>query len=65
MRKYLAVVAILSFAASAGATELTLRVGQGGFRDDRASDGKLGGGQVCVDVEFSDLPVAVSFGQEY
>ncbi len=65
MRKYLVVVAILSFAAGAAATELTLRVGQGGFRDDRASDGKLGGGQVCVDVEFSDLPVAVSIGQEY
>ena len=65
MRKYLVVVAILSVAASAGATELTLRVGQGGFRDDRASDGKLGGGQVCVDAEFSNLPLAVSIGQEY
>jgi len=65
MRKYLAVVAILAFAASAGATELTLRVGQGGFRDDRAPDGELGGGQVFLDVTFSDLPVTLSVGQEY
>lgn len=65
MKKYLAVVVILGFAAGAGATELTLRIGQGGFRDDRASDGKLGGGQICLDVKFSDLPVAVSIGQEY
>ena len=65
MRKCLAVVAILALATGAGATELTLRIGQGGFRDDRASDGKLGGGQVCLDVAFSDLPVALSIGQEY
>jgi len=65
MRKYLAVVAILAFAAGAGATELTLRIGQGGFRDDRAPDGQLGGGQVCVDVQFSELPVALSIGEEY
>ena len=65
MRNYLTAVAILAFAASVGATELTLRVGQGGFRDDRASDGELGGGQVCLDITFSDLPVALSIGQEY
>ncbi len=61
----MAVVAILAFAASAGATELTLRIGQGGFRDDRAPDGELGGGQVCLDVGFSDLPVTLSIVQEY
>lgn len=65
MRKYLIVIAILAFATSAGATELTLRVGQGGFRDDRAPDGELGGGQVFLDVTFSDLPVTLSVGQEY
>ena len=65
MKKYVAVVAILSLAASAGATELTLRIGQGGFRDDRSPDGNIGGGQVCLDVQFSDLPVALSIGQEY
>ena len=65
MRKHLIVVAILAFATSAGATELTLRVGQGGFRDDRAPDGELGGGQVFLDVTFSDLPVTLSVGQEY
>ncbi|MCK4510742.1 hypothetical protein KAW64_03335 [bacterium] len=65
MRKYLAVVAILSLAASAGATELTVRLGQGGFRDDRASDGQLGGGQICLDVTLNDLPFTVSIGHEY
>ncbi len=65
MRKYLAVVAILGFTAGAGATELTLRIGQGGFRDDRAPDGKLGGGQVCLDIKHSGRPLAVSIGHEY
>ena len=65
MRKYLAVVAILALATSAGATELTLRIGQGGFRDDRSPDGKIGGGQICLDVTFSDPPVSVSIGEEY
>jgi hypothetical protein len=65
MKKYIALVALLGLAAGAGATELSLRIGQGGFRDDRASDGKLGGGQVCMDVRFDDMPVAVSIGHEY
>ncbi len=65
MKKYLVAIAILAFAASAGATELTLRIGQGGFRDDRSPDGNIGGGQVCLDVTFSDLPVSVSIGEEY
>ena len=65
MRKYLVAVAIFAFAVSAGATELTLRIGQGGFRDDRSPDGKIGGGQVCLDVAFSDLPVAISIVEEY
>jgi hypothetical protein len=65
MRRYLVALAIFAFATSAGATELTLRIGQGGFRDDRSSDGKIGGGQVCLDVTFSDLPVSLSIGEEY
>jgi hypothetical protein len=65
MQRYLAVIAILSLAASARATEVTLRLGQGGFRDERAPDGILGGGQVCMDVKFNDLPLAVSIGLEY
>lgn len=55
----------MALAASAGGTELTLRIGQGGFRDERASDAKLGGGQICLDLEFSDSPLGVSIAEEY
>lgn len=65
MRKYLALVAILSAAGCVQNTGLALRIGQGGFRDDRAPDGKLGGGQVCLDMKFKKLPLSVSIGHEY
>lgn len=65
MKKILAVIVILSAGASVQAAELALRLGQGGFRDDRASDGKLGGGQLCLDFTFSELPLSVSIGHEY
>ena len=65
MRKYLVVMAMLSIASSVQATELILRTGQGGFNDNRAPDGKLGGGQLCLDLKFDKLPIALSIGQEY
>jgi hypothetical protein len=63
--RYIAVAAVLGFAAQGRAGELTLRLGQGGFRDGRAPDGKLGGGQLFLDMRFGSLPLAVSLGSEY
>jgi hypothetical protein len=57
-------IAVLGLAVSAQATEIALRLGQGGFRDRRAPDGGVGGSQVCLDVKLNDLPIVVSIGQE-
>ena len=38
-----------------------IRLGQGGYRDDRSPVGKLGGGQLSLDVLPCILPVAISF----
>lgn len=68
MKKFLIIaVAIVSLGAfsCAQAVEVTLRLGQGGLWEDRAPDGKLGGGQLAVDVKLGDRPVAISVSQEY
>jgi hypothetical protein len=65
MKKILLAIAILSLAASVQAAEVTLRLGQGGFTDNRAPDGRVGGGQLCMDIKFNDLPLAASVGLEY
>jgi len=44
---------------------LTIRLGQGGFNDDRSPIGKLGGGQMAFDIKSSSSPFAVSFSTEY
>ncbi len=43
----------------------TLRYGQGGFYDDRSPLGKLGGGQLTLDIKPVKLPVAISISSEY
>ncbi|HDY87966.1 MAG TPA: hypothetical protein ENH82_07635, partial [bacterium] len=43
----------------------TIRLGQGGFRDDRSEIGKLGGGQLTLDIKPGKYPVAISISQEY
>jgi len=43
----------------------TLRLGQGGFYDDRSPIGKLGGGQLALDIKPSKLPIAISISNEY
>jgi len=43
----------------------TIRLGQGGFRDDRSPIGKLGGGQLTLDIKPGKFPVAVSISNEY
>jgi hypothetical protein len=57
----------LDFAANvqSNANELIFRLGQGGFNDERSPGGSLGGGQICLDIKFNKLPIAVSIGQEY
>ena len=44
---------------------LTLRLGQGGFNDDRSPIGKLGGGQLTLDIKPVKFPVAISISNEY
>jgi hypothetical protein len=43
----------------------TIRLGQGGFRDDRSPIGKLGGGQLTLDIKPSKYPIALSISSEY
>lgn len=45
--------------------DVAFRLGQGGFRDNRAEDGKLGGGQLVLDVKLDKLPIVISIAQEY
>jgi hypothetical protein len=42
-----------------------IRLGQGGYRDDRSPVGKLGGGQIALDILPCILPVAISLTSEY
>ncbi|MCK4641709.1 MAG: hypothetical protein KAU06_10255 [Candidatus Marinimicrobia bacterium] len=43
----------------------TFRLGQGGFTDSRSPIGKLGGGQITLDIKPGKLPVALSITNEY
>jgi len=43
----------------------TIRLGQGGFTDDRSEIGKLGGGQLALDIKLDKYPIAISFSNEY
>jgi len=43
----------------------TIRLGQGGFRDDRSELGKLGGGQLTLDIKPWKYPAAISISSEY
>ncbi len=43
----------------------TLRLGQGGFSDDRSPIGKLGGGQLTLDIKPINYPIAISITNEY
>ncbi|MCK5145657.1 hypothetical protein KAR48_02815 [bacterium] len=43
----------------------TIRMGQGGFTDDRSPINKLGGGQMTLDIKPTHWPVALSFFTEY
>ncbi len=45
--------------------DVAFRLGQGGYRDNRAEDGKLGGGQLVLDVKLDKLPIIISISQEY
>jgi hypothetical protein len=45
--------------------DFILRFGQGGFRDSRSPIGKLGGGQLALDIKPSTLPIALSISSEY
>jgi len=43
----------------------TIRLGQGGFTDARSPIGKLGGGQLALDIKHSKFPIAISVSNEY
>ena len=66
-KKFLvATVAVLSLGAFSGAQAVgvTLRLGQGGLRDNRAPDGVLGGDQLALDIKLGERPIAISISQE-
>jgi hypothetical protein len=42
----------------------TIRIGQGGFTDARSTIGKLGGGQLSLDIKLETFPVALSISGE-
>ena len=58
-----------AFAAEAEQAEkrlsCTLRIGQGGFQDSRSPLGKLGGGQMALDLKLRLFPLALSVSSEY
>jgi hypothetical protein len=45
--------------------DFTIRLGQGGFSDDRSPIGQLGGGQLAVDIKLKNIPIAISISSEY
>ena len=46
-------------------TDFTVRWGQGGFRDSRAEDGKLGGGQFALDLARCGSPFVFTLSSEF
>ena len=46
------------------AANLVVRLGEGGFRDSRSPEGKLGGGQVAFDIKPGASPIAFSISFE-
>ena len=39
--------------------DFTIRLGQGGFTDDRSPIGKLGGGQLALDLKPINIPKTI------
>ena len=54
-----------SFPSTDKKIDLTVRLGQGGFTDDRSPIGKLGGGQLALDIKPRNIPIAISVSNEY
>ncbi len=68
MKKILIVAVViwsLGTFISLQAADITIRLGQGGFSDDRSDLGILGGGQVALDIKPNKFPFAVSISNEY
>ncbi len=45
--------------------DFVVRLGQGGFRDSRSPENKLGGGQLALDIKPRGTPIALSISSEY
>ncbi|MCP4646307.1 MAG: hypothetical protein GY852_01045, partial [bacterium] len=56
---------VLALPGRAAISSLVVRTGQGGFSDNRSPLGKLGGGQIALDIIASDYPLALSFSTDY
>ncbi len=68
MKKYLVIFIVLIILipiCKIHAVGITLRLGQGGLIDKRAPDGKLGGGQLALDIKLDKVPIAFSISSEY
>ena len=56
---------LLNTALSQDFVDLRLRWGEGGFTDSRSDLGVLGGGQLTLDIQKSDMPWGISLSGEY
>ncbi len=67
MKDLLFITLVLSLCTSsrAHALDFAVRLGQGGLVEERAPDGKLGGGQLALDIKLGKLPLAISVSSEY
>jgi hypothetical protein len=45
--------------------DYTIRYGQGGFNDSRSPEGKLGGGQIALDIYLKDSPFSILVSSEF
>lgn len=45
--------------------DMTIRWGQGGFEDSRSPEGKLGGGQIAIDMKLKEYPIAINISTEF
>jgi hypothetical protein len=67
-KRFLSIIIVLFLSSqlfSQEKVDFTIRLGQGGFTDDRSPIGKLGGGQLALDIKPINIPIAISFSNEY
>ncbi len=59
------IISVSSQLFSQEKVDFTIRLGQGGFTDDRSPIGQLGGGQLALDIKPRNIPFVLSISTEY